>query len=197
MAAFDNLIDFAVSEEYQMFIDVAESLDEDDDSGEDEDEEILQIFKTYNHRYSKIENSDIEYAMLVAASLVSVKKNTVLTFMTQGDERVRPWHRQYEGYSAPKSSFPHWLVPPIEHMCRCYLVEDDVYDLVKADTTSRELQMPDWFNPTFKESVAFGGRIFSDEHPYFQINPQHLEALHEIANNIKDQYFNVNIPKAD
>ena len=50
--------------------------------------------------------------------------------------------------------------------------------------------MPDWFNRTFKESVALGGRIFSDEHPYFQVEEQFDERLHEIAQRIKDKYFN-------
>lgn len=30
-------------------------------------------------------------------------------------------------------------------------------------------EMPDFVNPVFKESVATGGRIFSDAHSYFVI----------------------------
>ena len=190
LAAFDNLVDFSVAEEYQMVMDLP---DDDDDDDDDELEEYVAIFKQYNHRYAKIENSDVEYAMMVAASLVTVKKTTILTYMTQGDERVRPWHRQYEGVSAPKSSFPAWLIPPIEHMCRCYLIEDDVMDLLPVQAAKKSpigLKMPDWFNPTFKESVALGGRIFSDEHPYFQIDPEHNSKLQLISNRIKSKYFN-------
>lgn len=185
-AAIDNLIAFAVAEEYQM----ANDLEYDEDDLTEEEEEALKVFKTYNQRYAKIENADVEYAMMVAAGLVSVRPTTILTYMTQGDERVRPWHRTYEGYSAPKSSFPHWLIPPIEHQCRCFLIEDDVYDQlnVQAAHTSK-LEMPDWFNPTFKESVAFGGRIFSDEHPYFQVDEAHVERLSEISSRIKALYF--------
>ena len=184
IAAVDNLVDFSVAEEYQMLLDIP------DDEGDDDDEEEIKIFRTYNHRYAKIENADVEYAMIVAAALATVRRNAILTYMTQGDERVRPWHRAYEGFSAPKSSFPHWLVPPIEHMCRCYLIEDDVYDSVQAAANPKNLKMPDWFNPTFKESVAFGGRIFSDEHPYFQIDPAHVGKLQEIADRIKARYLN-------
>lgn len=190
VAAVENLIDFAVAEEHQMLSELPDSdADEEEHEGVSEDD-TLAIFDRYNRRYAYVENKDAEYAMIIAAGLVAVKPTTILTYMTQGDERVRPWHLQYEGVSAPKSSFPAWLVPPIEHMCRCYLVEDTVSDSVQA-AAKKKLEMPDWFNPTFKESVAFGGRIFSDEHPYFQIQPEHNNTLQTIAQRIKDKYFNV------
>lgn len=189
VAAIDNLIDFAVAEEYQMAMELPE-IDEELEGEELED--VMEIFAKYNDKYALIENQDVEYAMIVAAQLIAVSNNTVLTYMTQGDERVRPWHLQYEGYSAPKSSFPAWLIPPIEHACRCYLVEDNIVGQlsdVKA-TTIRVPDMPEWFNPTFKESVALGGRIFSDEHPYFQIQSEHKKTLQSIANRIKSKYWN-------
>lgn len=186
-AAIDNLVDFAVVEEYQMVDDL--NFDE-ENSTESDEEEALKVFKTYNQRYAKVENEDVEYAMIVAAGLVTVRSTTILTYMTQGDERVRPWHRTYEGHSAPKSSFPHWLIPPIEHQCRCFLIEDDVYNQLNVQAAQGgKLKMPDWFNPTFKESVAFGGRIFSDEHPYFQVDEAHVEKLSEISARIKTRYF--------
>ena len=49
--------------------------------------------------------------------------------------------------------------------------------------------MPDWFNRTFKESVALGGRIFSDEHPYFQVDERHVGRLNAIAKRIKAKYL--------
>lgn len=189
VAAVENLIDFAVAEEYQMLSELPD-IDEDEEEHEGlSEDDVLAIFDRYNKRYAYVENKDAEYAMIIAAGLAAVKPTTILTYMTQGDERVRPWHLQYEGVSAPKSSFPAWLVPPIEHMCRCYLVEDTVSDSVQA-AAKKKLEMPDWFNPTFKESVAFGGRIFSDEHPYFQIQSEHNGTLQAISQRIKDKYYN-------
>ncbi len=187
VAAVDNLIDFAVAEEYQMAMDLPDIDDEDYD-----EEEYEAVFERYNKRYAEVENSDAEYAMIIAAGLVGVADGTMLTYMTQGDERVRPWHLQYEGYSAPKHLFPAWLIPPIEHQCRCYLVEDSVAGSISEvqNAKVKVSTMPDWFNRTFKESVALGGRIFSDEHPYFQVDEQFDERLHEIAQRIKDKYFN-------
>ena len=189
VAAVDNLVDFAVAEEYQM---ANELPDWEGGIDDDVEEEALKIFAKYNDRYAKVENMDIEYAMMVAAGLVTIANSTVLTYMTQGDERVRPWHLQYEGFSAPKHQFPAWLVPPIEHACRCYLIEDSVVNKA-CDVQNAALktpEMPEWFNRTFKECVAFGGRIFSDEHPYFQINELHNSTLQDIAARIKSRYFN-------
>ncbi len=187
VAAVDNLIDFAVAEEYQMARELP-SLD-DDEYGEDDYEEI---FERYNKRYAEVENSDAEYAMIIAAGLIGVADNTMLTYMTQGDERVRPWHLQYEGFSAPKSQFPAWLIPPIEHQCRCYLVEDNIVGKISdvKDAVVKVPTMPDWFNRTFKESVALGGRIFSDEHPYFTIDSRDEDSLHDIAKRLKEKYMN-------
>lgn len=191
VAAIDNLVDFAVAEEYQMAQELPDIEDLEEMEAE-EQEELFAIFAKYNNQYAATENQDVEYAMIVAAQLLLISNNTMLTYMTQGDERVRPWHLQYEGYSAPKASFPAWLIPPIEHRCRCYLVEDSIVGSI-ANVQNANIhipEMPEWFNPTFKESVALGGRIFSDEHPYFQIQSEHSVILQEIANRIKLKYLN-------
>jgi hypothetical protein len=187
VAAIDNLVDFAVGEEYQMSIELP-----DIEYLETEDSELLEdICRKYNFRYANVENLDIEYAMIIAAGLVGISPTTVLTYMTQGDERVRPWHLQYEGYSAPKSHFPAWLIPPIEHRCRCYLIEESAFAKLSgiAASSGRKLEIPEWFNPVFKESVALGGRIFSEEHRYFSCEEQHEDRLREIASRIKSKYL--------
>lgn len=191
LAAIDNLVDFAVAEEYRMTLDMEEEI-EDAEGDEEELEIAMKVFKKYNSQYANVENSDIKYAMMVAAGIIFIPKSTSLMYMTQGDERVRPWHLQFEGFTAPKSDFPGWLIPPIEHQCRCYLVADGevsgkMQDIQNAISIP---EIPDWFNPTFKESVAFGGRIFSDEHPYFQIEEADIDKLQHIAESIKGKYLN-------
>lgn len=195
IAAVDNLIDFSVVEEYQMAMDMAdleESLSEEEIEileEEDWNEFYFPIFSKYNDQYMRTENQDIEYAMIVAAYISALKEDVILMYMTMGDERVRPWHLQYEGYTAPKSMFPAWLIPPIEHQCRCFLIEDTASSLAKIQASTKEPKMPKWFNRTFKESVALGGRIFSDEHPYFQVDERHLRQLSDMAKRIKSKYY--------
>lgn len=192
LSAVDNMVDFAVAEEYQMADDMAEleELLTEEEEMEDEDwfEFYLPVFSKFHDQYMRTENMDIEYSMIIAAYLSTIREDTVLMYMTQGDERVRPWHLQYEGFTAPKSRFPAWLIPPIEHQCRCYLIEDTetAFASIKASTIP---EMPDWFNRTFKESVALGGRIFSDEHPYFQVDERHVGRLNAIAKRIKAKYL--------
>ena len=53
-------------------------------------------------------------------------------------------------------------------------------------------EMPSWFNRTFKESVAKGGRIFSDEHPYFDVKEEDIERLQGMAEKIKKGFLNGN-----
>lgn len=197
VAAIDNLVDFSVAEEYQLAedvwdseeADILEDLDEDSDEYEELMDMFIAICGKYNNRYALVENMDIEYAMIVAAYLSRLQDDTILTYMTMGDERVRPWHLQYEGYTAPRSQFPGWLIPPIEHQCRCYLVEDTPASVISKVNAQATPEMPEWFDRTFKESVANGGRIFSDEHSYFQIDAQYMERLTEISNRIKAIYF--------
>lgn len=195
VAAVDNLVDFSVAEEYHVADEVSDYEDElsemDEDSEEYEDlmEALIAICNKYNNRYAYVENMDIEYAMIVAAYLSSLQDDTVLMYMTMGDERVRPWHLQYEGYTAPRSQFPAWLIPPIEHQCRCYLVEDSRSSALSQIQAQKEPEMPEWFDRTFKESVANGGRIFSEEHSYFQIDKDSIARLGEIADRIKAIYL--------
>lgn len=190
VAAIDNLIDFAVAQEFQMSQHLPNDFDYNDQTDIDECEDI---FWRYNHTYAKIENEDIEYAMQIAAAWSIHTNSTVFTYMTQGDERVRPWHLALEGISHPKSSFPAWLIPPIEHGCRCYLVEESSDVLNKISDISKVVcqndEMPDFVNPVFKESVAKGGRIFSEAHSYFTIPKKHKKKLRQISKTIKSKWL--------
>ena len=190
VAAIDNLVDFAVAQEFQMSQHLPNDFDYNDQTDIDECEDI---FWRYNHTYAKIENEDIEYAMQIAAAWSIHTNSTVFTYMTQGDERVRPWHLALEGISHPKSSFPAWLIPPIEHGCRCYLVEESSDVLNKISDISKVVcqndEMPDFVNPVFKESVAKGGRIFSEAHSYFTIPKKYKKKLQHISHTIKSKWF--------
>lgn len=201
MAAIGNIAEFSVAEEHKMIRELSflnfDTLELEVESPEDLEKVSEGVwenaFKRYNKQYSNVENKDIEYAMIVALGLSEVERNTVLTYATMGDERVRPWHRIYEGYSAPKYAFPAWLVPPIEHMCRCYLIEESVSASipdVQAKNWDDMKTPPDWMDPTFKESVAFGGRIFSDEHPYFEVPVVVEDRLRNLSLKIKEELLN-------
>lgn len=188
VAALDNLVDFAVAEEFRVFEELPDSWDY---TNHDDVAECEEIFKRYNKVYAGIENGDIEYAMGIAAGWITYSETSWLTYMTQGDNRVRPWHMALEGTSYPKQNFPSWLIPPIEHGCRCFLVEEDrvggKLDLSKV--VAQTDVIPDFVSPVFRESVARGERIFSDAHSYFQIPKEYKPRLREIAQRIKEKWL--------
>lgn len=196
VAAIENLVDFAVVKEYQMQKSLPEPGDDGYEEGSDIYNEALDICNLYNNVYGCTEDLDIEDAMAIAAGWVKLEDSAVLTYETQNDDRVRPWHAAYEGFSAPKFSFPDWLIPPIEHGCRCFLIDDSGDAILKTDLSKIQgkvvqvPQMPDWFNKTFKESVAKGGRIFSEDHRYFTVDKEDIDRLEEKAKKIKSKYFN-------
>ncbi len=195
LASFDNIIDFAVAEEYQM---IEEMDDMNGEMGwgmdleEGELDGIMDVFEKYNLNYAAIEDGDIEHAMHIALMMYLIEDGTVLTYRTQLDDRVRPWHLALEGVSAPKAIFPEWLIPPIEHGCRCFLEEENMQGKIGdvKDVVYEVPQMPSWFNRTFKESVAKGGRIFSDEHRYFDVKDEDVEKLQGMTERIKKGYWN-------
>lgn len=178
IAAIDNLVDFATAQQYSMIRELPEQPER---SCYDEYEHICQ---RYNLTWAAQENDDVFYAATMAAWWITVASDTMLTFMTQGDERVRPWHETLEGISYPKSQFPAELIPPIEYACRCYLVADGMGSVMGA--LPRQ-DAPLSVHPVFRESLCKGGRIFSDEHPYFRqpLPPQ----IQKIAKAIKQKFY--------
>lgn len=157
VAGLENMIDFAAAEEWSMCRELPEELHE-------EEYELCDgIFDRYNGRRAAQENLDVQFAASMAAWWITLSPELMLTFTTQGDERVRPGHAALEGVSYPKHEFPAELIPPIEYGCRCYLTPTGAAAVAGAavvDTTE--------IDPVFGESLCRGGRIFSAAHPYFR-----------------------------
>ena len=194
IAAVDNLIDFAVCEEYQLYQEVLEECDDlDIDFNSDEYEELESLCEKYNDTYAAIENSDIEYAAIMAARWIGMSGRDYVVYWTQNDVKVRPWHMELQGYAAPRDEFPSWMIPPIEWNCRCFL---EVLD-VKAQNNSirnvkgsvNEIKKPTQLNDVFSESLATCGRIFGPSHSYFQIKEEDKEMLQGFVLRIKERYY--------
>lgn len=177
VAAVDNLIDFAVAEEFAMMQELPDELD----SMNMEDYEA--VCEKYNLTYAREENSTVLFAAGMAAWWLTIDSETIITFMTQEDERVRPWHEALNGLSFQKQEFPPELIPPIEWGCRCFLSANgfgSVYGAIR-----RQKRLPE-VNPVFAESLAVDGCIFSLAHPYFQNKIP--RAICEIGERIKLKY---------
>lgn len=189
IAGIDNLIEFAVCAEYQAFMELPDDIDIDDPDNLEEYEELSD---KYHLLYAGVEHSDIEYAAGIAYTwVVMYSAATVVTYMTMNDDRVRPWHRALEGFSAPRDMFPAWMIPPIEWGCRCYL-EDAYGNSVENKLPTIYNKVPDkpkQIDDIFSESLAKCGRIFGKSHPYFKVRPEHKEKLSNYVKRIKEKYY--------
>lgn len=205
VAAVENLIMFAVCEEYHV-AEKATSLyhsrvdaDEDYDidfNDPDDIEGYDDINALYNDAYALVENGDVAYAMGVARMWLGFGSDELLTYWTMNDAKVRPWHMALQGYTARRDEFPSWMIPPIEYNCRCFLISSDSADEVwnkgvelrrvmgKAPQKPKQLK-----NSVYSESVAKCGKIFGDAHPYFTINDSDKEFLDKCVKRIKSKYY--------
>ena len=178
VAAIDNLIYFAAAEEMTMISELPEEIDE---------ESLLDyetICEQYNLTYAEAENEQVLFAAKMAAWWMAVNAESVITYMTQGDERVRPWHLSLEGISYRKSEFPAELIPPIEWGCRCYLIANG-FAAVRASLSIDKCRS--MVDPVFRESLATGGRIFTDAHRYFDASLP--EFVQKIVKRLKSKFY--------
>lgn len=182
VAAIDNLVEFAAAQENTMLGELPEEIDF------RHPEQYEDLCGKYNKTYARQENMDVLYATAVASWWMDVPSETLVTFMTQGDERVRAWHLSFEGTTYPKREFPPELIPPIEFGCRCFLITESSASHIKAamDKVGREGN-PIKVSPVFKESLAVKGKIFSYEHSYFKrpLPP----VMQDIVKRIKEKLY--------
>lgn len=198
LIAVTNLIDFSVCEEYHLMQEVKKTIAEHEDAGDEYDdyeEELIELNGKYNSRYRETEDGDFEYAMVVCRKWLDWDSDVILTYMTQGDDRVRPWHAMLEGFSAPKRDYPSWMIPPIEWGCRCYLVTES--DVVVENRTAHDVvasvsvpAKPRELDDVFSESICTGGKIVGESHPYFTVDEDDVAMLERISDNIKRRYIN-------
>lgn len=194
IAAVDNLIDFAVCEEYQLYHEVLDEYgDSEIDFNSEEYEELEALCEKYNDTYAAIENSDIEYAALIAARWIGMGSNDYVVYWTQNDAKVRPWHMELQGYAAHRDEFPSWMIPPIEWNCRCFLEVLDVRaqqsDIKKVVGSASKMQKPSQLSDVFSESLATCGRIFGPSHSYFQVKEEDKEMLKGFVTRIREHYY--------
>ena len=202
VAAVNNLVEFSVCAEYQLYKKSKVKWQSLNDGIDYEDEELMDEFidmcATYNDTYAAVEHSDVEYAMAIAFTWLGYSDETYLEYMTQNDDRVRPWHYALQGFVERAADFPAWMIPPIEWRCRCFLITLDgsVAVAKKANLNkvmAKAPQKPVHLDGVFDESVAKCGRIFGKAHPYFKVSKNDKDMLSRIVDNIKKDYYELHI----
>lgn len=194
VAAIRNLIDFSVCEEYQLYDEVSDLIgDGDIDVNSDEYEELLALCEKYNDNYAAVENSDIQYAGIMAALWLKMSANDYLVYWTQNDMKVRPWHMALQGYAAPRDEFPSWMIPPIEYNCRCFLESLEIGSvagqLKKVVGSAKTVEKPKQLNDVYSESLAKCGRIFGPSHNYFTVRESDKKMLQGFVKRLREKYY--------
>ena len=189
-----NLIDFSVCEEYQLYEEVLDVVgDTEIDFNSDDYDDLLALCKKYNDQYAAIENSDIEYAGVIAALWMKMSATDYVVYWTQNDAKVRPWHMALQGYAAPRDEFPSWMIPPIEYNCRCFL---EILETPRADAKlsqikgfAQDFAKPKQLNSVYCESLAKCGRIFGPFHNYFSVKEKDAKMLMNLVTRLREKYY--------
>lgn len=186
----DNIVYFSVAEEYQALSEMREDR-ETVDNPDDFMALAIPTFAKFNKTYSTVENGDILFAMGIAATWMGYESNEIIEYKTQGDERVRDSHNALDGIRYRKKDFPASLVPPIAFGCRCYLVNTNSTDgRILTNKSNVDELIDAAADPAFKYNVGVNGMMFSEAHPYFQIDSDHFDELNFVVDDIKKGFIN-------
>lgn len=180
------------------------------DSGKRErkewEKEAMRVLKRHNGLYLRAELDTATQAAQAAESWQEFERRKYLypnlRYETAGDERVRESHRSLDGTVRPVDD-PFWdtYYPPNGWRCRCKVIQTD--EAVTGNGAAG-------FDPPkgFRKNVGKTGKLFGDDHPYF--NQAALDAerigdnaarLHakvtrqEVREWAKGDDFSINLPQ--
>lgn len=172
----------------------------------DWNKEAMRVMKRHNGLYLRAELDTATQAAQAAESWSEFERRKYLypnlRYETAGDERVRESHRSLDG-TVRSVDDPFWdtYYPPNGWRCRCKVIQTD-----EAPTGSGAVD----FDPPkgFRQNVGKTGKLFGDDHPYF--NQAALDAerikdnaarLHaklsrqEVREWAKDSEFSLRLPQ--
>lgn len=145
----------------------------------DFDKKAARLMNLHNRQYFRAELQAATAAAQAAESWAVFESRAYLypnlKYMTAGDERVRDSHRILDEVIKPISD-PFWdmYYPPNGWNCRCTVVQTD-----EPPTPGREVD----FDPPkgFRDNVGKTGKLFGDDHPYFNMSALDREAVYDQA----------------
>lgn len=132
--------------------------------------EVMLTGEVFNKNYLAA-----EHQFVTQSAIMSHKWETMdtefLEFTTVGDSRVRPEHKLFDKFTAPKSD-PIWrrLYTPLDWGCRCTVIPGISKNLSKEYDSDWADKMvnPLVKNTIFDNNAALTGVLFNKTHPYFK-----------------------------
>ena len=162
---------FAAHKSYRVVNELKALAQKFNKTGEEEFLTISQkIHNTQNGAYLQTEFNAFVATTQNAEQFLSYQKDKdifpYLRFQTVGDDRVRKEHKVLNGITLPiDHPFFDTHIPPLDHECRCELVQE-----TKGARVTHEDKLKDLPNlpAEFAHNTAKTGRVYTDKHPYYQ-----------------------------
>lgn len=130
--------------------------------------EALKLNSTYNKQWLRVEY-DTAIATANAARRWNDAQNTKaifpnLRYISVNDDRTRPLHRNWHNIVLP-IDHPFWNThyPPNDYGCRCVARPTDA----PIDNKGVEVNNLPKLPPQFNINAGQSGKVFNNEHPYF------------------------------
>lgn len=136
----------------------------------------FEILKEYNTAWMETEYNFAVAAGQMGATWTRIQENKqdipLLKYLTVGDDRVRPAHKELEGVTRPvDDTFWDLYYPPNGWNCRC-----DVLQIQTGKVTPvNDIVTPDDMPALFKTNLAKNGMVFPKDHPYYTGVPEKVK----------------------
>jgi len=163
-------------------------------SWKDFKEKALMLDNTYNVRWLRAEYNHAHSVARSAREWVEAEKTAHLypnlQYVAVNDSRTRTQHRRWHGIILPVNhSFWDTHFPPNDWGCRCKTRRTDKPVDTKGVNVNDPVKNKDGFNINFGKQ----GKVFADDHPYYQING--YEKVFKEANKQLNNYLKKEILK--
>lgn len=183
-----NLVTFVAFKNYQRAADMIKALT--DQKGNIRnyaayEREVISIGETYHRNWLKAEYNTVVASAQTAAQWADFVRDKdlfpVLVYKTQDDTRVRMAHRGLHNVAKPvDDEFWDQYYPPNGWQCRCYVLQS-------RDTNgyiTEPLSLPDDKShpPAFRSNPGKTGKIWTKEHPYFDVTPKIKDNVFQTRN---------------
>jgi len=186
----DNLYIFAAYKNYNLMQDMGNFLFDKNGhirSFADFKRDVLQIHSAYNKNWLLAEYNTTIASGQAAAKWVRIMadKETfpLLTYRTQGDRRVRDAHKSLAGITRPiEDEFWKIHYPPNAFQCRCYTEQNEADYEVTPDELIKDIPSPP---KIFANNVGISGKVFTANHPYFELSKQQKNYVDKAIDNMK------------
>jgi SPP1 gp7 family putative phage head morphogenesis protein len=142
--------------------------------------EALQISKNYNEAWLQTEYQTAVGTARMASRWQHIKEDfgedVMLRFETVGDDKVRDAHKILDGVTKPLTdSFWKTFYPPVGWNCRCDAVAVPGEAEIDMKRAPSEKEVP----LEFRNNAGETGEVFSDEHPYFDVDKKTTRSIME------------------